>query len=58
MHCACVFVFVFVLGLYYIPLQGLGFKIDQADFADWMSFLPPNLIEEVNPISEVLSTNT
>ena len=31
MHCACVFVFVFVLGLYYIPLQGLGFKIDQAD---------------------------
>ena len=24
-------------------------KIDQADFADWMSFLPSNLTEEIGP---------
>ena len=52
--CSC----VFVLGLYYTPLDGLGFKIDQVDFTDWMSLLPPDLMEEISPISEVLNTNT
>ena len=26
-------------------------KIDRADFTDWMSFLPSNLVEKTSPIS-------
>ena len=32
-------------------------KTDQADFIDWMSFLPSNLMEEFNPTPEALSAN-
>ena len=32
--------------------------IEQIDYTDWMSFQPSNLIEEISPHSEALSTNT
>ena len=32
-------------------------KINQADFIDYMSFLPSNLMQEINPNTEALSTN-
>ena len=31
------------------------FKIDQADFIYWMSFLPSNLIKEISPNPKKLS---
>ena len=34
------------------------FKIDQADFIYWMSFLPSNLIKEISPNPKALSANT
>ena len=34
------------------------YDIEQADFTDWMSFQPSNLIEEINPHLKALSTNT
>ena len=30
-------------------------KIDQVYFTDWMSFLPSNLMEEINPTSDINS---
>ena len=33
-------------------------KIDQADFTDWVSILPSNLVEEISLNTEVLGTNT
>ena len=33
-------------------------KIDQADFPDWMSFLPSNLMEEINTIREALTNKS
>ena len=33
-------------------------KIDRADFPDWMSFLPSDLLEEINPRQAALSANT
>ena len=33
-------------------------KTDQAHFTDWMSFLQSNLMEEIGPNPEHLSTNT
>ena len=33
-------------------------KTDQADFPDWMSFLPSNLMEEINPIREALTNKS
>ena len=33
-------------------------KTDQADFPDWMSFLPSNLMEEINPIPEALTNKS
>ena len=32
--------------------------IAQADFTDWMHFLPSNLMEELSPIPEAFSANT
>ena len=32
-------------------------KTDEADFIDWMSFLPTNLMEEISPNPEALSAN-
>ena len=50
---------------YYAPprqgrMQALSpeFKIDQADFIYWMSFLPSNLIKEISPNPKALSANT
>ena len=34
------------------------YKLTKLIFTDWMSFLPSNLIEEINPNSEAFSTNT
>ena len=34
------------------------FKTDQADFTDWMSFLPSNFIEEISSNTEALNANT
>ena len=34
------------------------YDIEQADFTDWMSFQPSNLIEEINPHLKAFSTNT
>ena len=36
----------------------LWIQIDQADFADWISFPPSNRIEEISSNPEALSTNT
>ena len=33
------------------------FRINQADYTDWMSFLPPNLMEEISPDPEAFSTD-
>ena len=33
-------------------------KTDQVDFPDWMSFLPSNLMEEINPIREALTNKS
>ena len=33
-------------------------KTDQAHFTDWMSFLQSNLMEEIGPNPELLTTNT
>ena len=33
-------------------------KTDQAHVTDWMSFLQSNLMEEIGPNPELLSTNT
>ena len=60
--CVCVcFVCVFVLRLLLLPSrEGRTLalrsecKIDQADFTDWMSFLPSDLIEEISQDSDVL----
>ena len=34
------------------------YNIGQADFTDWMSFQPSNLIQEINPHPKSLNTNT
>ena len=41
-------------------LKGLNStcKTDQADFTEYMSFLPSNLVEEISPDQEALSANT
>ena len=36
----------------------LGMYVDLADFTDWMSFLPSNLIKEINPYPETPGANT
>ena len=33
-------------------------EIDRADFSDWMTFLPYNLMEKINPNSEAFIANT
>ena len=33
------------------------YKPGQADFLDWMSFLPSKLMKEIGPNPEALSTN-
>ena len=40
-------------------ISGFNFewKTGQADFIDWMSFLPSNLMEEINPTPTALRTN-
>ena len=35
-----------------------AYKSDRADFSDWMTFLPSNLMEEISPNTEALSANT
>ena len=58
--CVCVRFISFI-----IPIKrGLdaGFKlciqIDQADFTNWISFLPPNLMVDISCNPKALSTNT
>ena len=34
------------------------YNIKRVDFTDWMSFQPSNLIEEISPHLEALSTNS
>ena len=47
--CVC-----FVLLLWALSLE---YKIGQSDYADWMSFLPFNLMEEIIPNPEAHSAN-
>ena len=35
-----------------------AYKADCADFTDWMSLLPSNIMEEISPNKEVLNANT
>ena len=60
--CVCVSVCVFILHPLLFPYRGARTwvlsspcKTDWADFIDWMSFLPSNLIEEINHDAEPLS---
>ena len=62
--CVCVCVCVCFTS-FIIPLESekdAGLKLwihsDQAGFTYWMSFLSPNLMEEISPNPEALSTNT
>ena len=62
----------FLLGVYVFALRPLLFlyrggrsralssacKSDQVDFTDWMSFLTPNLMEEIILNTEALNANT
>ena len=50
---------MFVLRLLLLPYRegnmrtlNSGFKTDQADLKDWMSFLPSALMEEIKPNTE------
>ena len=55
---------LFVFTSFIIPLEigwDAGFKLgtqtEQADFTNWMTFLPSNLQEEISPNPEALSVN-
>ena len=57
--------YVFILRLSLFPYKGVrvrvlssAFKTDQADFSDWMSFLPSNLMKEVSAKTVALNANT
>ena len=51
---------VILLDLYYSPLEEVSSKckMGQADFTDWMLFLPSSLMEEIKPGPEELNVNT
>ena len=67
MRFTCFLMCLFVLGLLLFPSRGgrvlnVSFesKIGQADFTDWMSFLPSNPMEEIaliqNPLTQIPKT--
>ena len=63
--CLCVCVSVFALCPAFLPNRGARIwastsecKIDQTDFAYWMSLVPSNLMEGISPNLEALSPNT
>ena len=62
--CFCVYFFVCFTS-FIIPYRGgrklaliSVWKTDQADFTDWISFLPSNLMEEISSNTEALNVNT
>ena len=63
--CVCVCVCLFVQRPLLFPYNGGRMRVlssiskaDQADFTDWMSFLPSNLMEEINSNTKALNANT
>ena len=63
--CVCISVCVFVSRHVLFPSRRDSMrtlasecKIDEADFTDWLFFLPSNLIEEIITHPEALSANT
>ena len=59
--CVCALFTPFIISLKKMVkrvLSALKQQIDQADFRDWISFLPYNVIDEISLNAEPLSANT